>query len=117
MSTNKIIYVRGMDLPIQMFLTDTDTLEEVPLDDVVAAKFYVMINKVQVGKYSLLVESGYEEALPGEDTNEIVIPIKGDDNLDWPIGKITIRAEVTLTDLLYPSGREYVELLDVGTLE
>jgi len=106
-----------MDLPVQMFLTDTDTLEEVPLDDVVSAKFYVMINKVQVGKYSLLEEDGYEEALPGDDTNEIVIPIKGEDNLEWPIGEITIRAEIKLTDLLYSGGRDYVELLDVGKLE
>lgn len=104
-------------MPVQMFLTDTDTKEEVPLDDVVAAKFYVMINKVEVGKYSLLVESGYDEALPGEDTNEIIIPIKGEDNSEWPIGEITVRAELTLTDLLYPSGREYVDLLVVGTLK
>jgi hypothetical protein len=114
MITTEVLY-RAQDYPLQVFVTADD---DVPIDlsDVATARFFILINKIEMEKYSLEAEDGFEAAIAGVEDNEIIVPIEGARMTNWPKGLMELRAEIEVNDTIYPT-RMGVKVFQLGILE
>ena len=116
MITTEVLY-RAQDYPWQVFTANADGVA-VDINDLNSARFFILINKVEVEKYSMDVEAGFELAGTGVADNELIVPMEGARMANWPKGLMEMRCEVEFNDTLYPgSGRMEVEVFQLGVLE
>jgi len=110
-------YLRGGDYAFNYYIEDSDGVA-FNMANVLDVFIYIMINQVQVARYSLNTTAGYVDAVVGDVAHEVVVPVTTEQSIDWPLGKIVMRIEVVVDeDYFDPNGQNNPILVDVGMLK